>query len=140
MRHVLIDTGPLVACINRRDRFHTWARERLGELSPPLLTCEAVLAEACFLLQDTHGGRTAVMQLVQRGTLQIAFHLEDHVPSVARLMDKYVDVPMALADACLVRMCEIHDDCQVMTLDSDFLVYRHRGRRIIPVLMPPDLP
>ena len=71
-RRILIDTGPLVASINRRDKFHVWARERFGEISPPVLTCEAVLAEACFLLQETSGGSAAVLELVDRGVLLVA--------------------------------------------------------------------
>jgi len=138
-RYVLIDTGPLVASINRRDRFHAWARERLGQTPLPIVTCEAVLAEACFLLQGIHGGSEAVLQFVRREIIQVDFCLAGHISSVAALMAKYADVPMALADACLVRMCELYDNCEVMTLDADFLIYRQKGRQTIPVAMPPDL-
>ena len=138
-RRILIDTGPLVACINRRDKFHSWARERLGEISPPMLTCEAVLAEACFLLQDTSGGTTAVLDLVERGGLLVDFQVSTYIKSIRILTGKYSGVPMSLADACLVKMTELHDDSTVMTLDGDFLIYRRHGRQTISVLMPPDL-
>ena len=137
---VLMDTGPLVASLNRRDRFHLWAKERLGELEPPISTCEPVLAEACFLLRDLPGGAVAVLSLVERGVLQVAFQVPPHARSLATLMAKYANVPMSLADACLVRMTELDESSAVMTLDSDFLVYRRHGRQAIPVLMPPDLP
>ena len=134
-----MDTGPLVAFLNRRDSFHPWARDLFARLHPPLLSCEAVLAEACFLLQGTHGGTAAVLELVNRGILVPQFSLADHLPSVASLMKKYADLPMSLADACLVRMTEIHDICEVASLDSDFLVYRRNGRQRIPVNMPPGI-
>ncbi len=132
-----MDTGPLVASINRRDHYHPWAKARLGELEPPLFTCEPVLAEACFLLRNMPGGSAAVLELVERGVLQVTFHVPTHAKSLATLMTKYANVPMSLADACLVRMTEIEEDSVVMTLDGDFLVYRRHGRQAIPVLLPP---
>ncbi len=138
-RHVLLDTGPLVAALNRRDRYHSWARERLGELVPPLFTCEAVLAEVCFLLRSIPEGSRTVLDLVERGVLRVEFRVSAHVKSLAALMTKYSDVPMSLADACLVRMCELQEDSTVMTLDGDFLLYRRHGRQAIPLLMPSRL-
>ncbi len=134
---MLLDTGPLVASINRRDRFHLWARDRLGEIRPPLLTCEAVLAEACFLLQSAPGGSEAVLMMVDRGVIRVEFQVSAHVRSLVALMTKYANVPMSLADACLVRMSELHEDGMVMTCDRDFLVYHRHGRQTVPVLMPP---
>jgi predicted nucleic acid-binding protein len=133
-----MDTGPLVASLNRRDRFHLWAKAQLGALEPPISTCEPVLAEACFLLRDMPGGAAAVLKLVERGVLQVAFQVAPHAKSLATLMTKYANVPMSLADACLVRMTELDDSSAIMTLDSDFLVYRRHGRQAIPALMPPE--
>lgn len=137
-KHVLMDTGPLVAAINRRDRFHAWAREQLGGIAPPILTCEAVLAEACFLLRDTPGGGAAILDLVEREILRVDFQVAAHVRSLTTLMAKYAGVPMSLADACLVKMTELHENSLLMTLDGDFMIYRRHGRRAIPVLMPPQ--
>jgi predicted nucleic acid-binding protein len=135
-----MDTGPLVAGLNRQDRFHLWAKARLGELEPPISTCEPVLAEACFLLRGTAGGAAAVLKLVERGVLQVTFQVSPHTTSLATLMTKYANLPMSLADACLVRMTELDESSVVMTLDCDFLVYRRHGRQAIPVLMPPEFP
>jgi len=137
-KHVLMHTGPLVASLNRRDRYHRWAKARLSELDPPISTCEPVLAEACFLLRDTQGGAAAVLALVERGVLQVDFQVTPHARSLATLMTKYADVPMSLADACLVRMTELDGSRAVMTLDGDFLRYRRHGRQVIPVMMPPE--
>ena len=138
-KHVLMDTGPLVASLNRRDRYHRWAKARLGELEPPISTCEPVLAEACFLLRDSPGGAAAILALVDRGVLLVDFQVTPHARAIARLMAKYADVPMSLADACLVRMTELDGRRAVMTLDGAFLVYRRHGRQVIPLITPPEL-
>ena len=135
-RFVLLDTGPLVAGINRRDRHHEWARLWFDKIEPPLLTCEPVLAESCFILQSCPGGAKAVLEMVRRGALEVAFDVAGQVQPVSRLMAKYADVPMSLADACLVRMSELTPESKVMTLDSDFQIYRRHGRQVIPVISP----
>lgn len=134
--HVLLDTGPLVASINRNDRFHQWTCMRFGEIEPPLLTCEPVLAESCFLLRSYPRGAAAVLELVQRGILKVAFRIEDHVQTVAKLMSKYADISMSLADACLVRMSELDSQAAIMTIDANFRIYRRHGRQTIPLVAP----
>jgi predicted nucleic acid-binding protein len=135
---VLLDTGPLVASINRRDRFHEWTKAQLAQIEPPLFTCEAVLAEACFLLRQLPDGSGAVAELVARKILEVPFRVDAHARSLAALMEKYANVPMPLADACLVRMSELHEESLVMTLDQDFRLYRRHGRQVIPTLIPPE--
>lgn len=135
---VILDTGPLVASINRRDRFHVWAQAQLGQIAPPMFTCEPVLAEACFLLRDSPGGAEAVLAMVERGVLQVEFQVAAQIGSLAALMAKYIDIPMSLADACLVRMTELIEGSAILTLDKNFLVYRRHGRRVIPVVMPDE--
>jgi len=134
--HVLLDTGPLVAVINRGDRFHEWARTRFGQIAPPLLTCEAVLAEACYLLRAHPGGSEAVLEFVQRGLVKTAFRLEEQAGPVRKLISKYATVPMSLADACLVRLSEVESQGVILTLDSDFHIYRRHGRQTIPLIAP----
>ena len=137
IRGVLVDTGPLVAALNRLDRHHKWAKARLAEIAPPMLTCEAVLAELCFLVRNIPGGSRAALELVRQGVLELPFRSADHIEPLTRLMKKYADVPMSFADACLVRMSEVHADSVLLTLDRDFLVYRRNGRQVIPTLIPP---
>ena len=134
---VLLDTGPLVASINRRDRFHEWAKAQLGQIEPQLLTCEAVLGEACFLLRHLTVGSRAIAEMVDRKIVEIPFRLDAHAKSLAHLLDKYSNVPISLADACLVRMSELYENVVVLTLDRDFELYRRHGRQVIPTLMPP---
>jgi predicted nucleic acid-binding protein len=134
--NVLLDTGPLVAFLNRRDKFHNWALAQWDQIKPPMLTCEAVISEACFLLAGTNTGIDSVMQMIQRKITTVSFHLDEHIPPVKKLLLKYRSVPISLADACLIRMSELHPDSRIFTLDSDFNLYRKDRRRIIPTIMP----
>jgi predicted nucleic acid-binding protein len=135
-RRVLLDTGPLVAFLNARDHFHEWAKVRLAEVQPPAITCEAVIAEACHLLRGTNGGSEAVLGLLDRGLIAVPFRLEDEVEPLRRLLARYRDLPISLADACLVRLAELERSPLVLTLDSDFSIYRIHGRQAIPALLP----
>jgi predicted nucleic acid-binding protein len=136
---VLLDTGPLVALLSRRDRYHDWARQEMAAVNPPLLTCESVLSEACFLLRQRPDGRTAVLELARRGLVAAAFDLDREAAAVQKLLGRYGDVPMDLADACLVRLAELTAGSVLLTLDSDFRIYRMHGRQVIPVRMPREL-
>jgi predicted nucleic acid-binding protein len=138
LRVVLADTGPIVAYLNGRDRHHAWAVGELKQLRPPLLTCEAVLSEAVYLLRATAGGCDRVLDMIGRGVLRATFDLQGEVTAVTGLLRRYRSLPMDLADACLVRMSELHADCAVLTVDSEFRdVYRRNGRQVIPTLLPP---
>ena len=133
-----MDAGPLVALVDRRDRYHEWASTQLGPTAAPLLTCEPVLTEACFLLQALRGGSAAVLELVSRSALLVSFSLGEEATAVARLLARHSNVPMTLADACLVRMSERLAGSVVATLDRDFTIYRRHGRQIVPTIMPAD--
>jgi len=136
---VLVDTGPIVAFLNSRDRYHEWSRETFAEIEAPVMSCEAVLSEACFLLRTARGGSEAVLKLVDRGLVRLPFRLEAETGPIRRLLSRYSNVPMSLADACLVRMSERLSDSVLLTLDRDFKVYRKHGRNVIPIRMPDGL-
>lgn len=134
---VLLDTGPLVAFLNRRDTWHDWSVEQFGQIRPPLLTCEAVLSEAAFLLRQDVRGVEGILALVERGLVTTShWRLDDEAEPLRRLMKRYANVPMSLADACLVRMTETRAGVTVLTLDRDFRVYRRLGRQTIPLITP----
>jgi uncharacterized protein len=135
---VLIDTGPLVAFLNRRDRYHGWAKQQLAKLEPPLLTCEAVASEACFLLRAQPGGAEAVIELIERELLELTFDLGEEASRVRDVIARYANLPASLADVCLVRMAELHAGSRVLTLDSHFKVYRIHGRKVIPTISPDE--
>ncbi len=133
-QNIIIDTGPIVAFINARDKYHEWAKDQLSRITPPLLTCEAVISEACFLLGPIYGGSETVLELMKRGVLSSPFRIEDSLEQVKWLLKKYSGVPISLADACLVRMSEIYPGSTVFTLDSDFSIYRKNKRNVIPII------
>ncbi len=134
--HAIVDTGPLVAFLDRSERHPRWTAERIDELDAPLLVCEPVLTEATVLLARFPIAQDALFTLLQNGALVVGFRMDEHGVALHRLPRKYRDTPMSLADASVVRMAEIHDSHSVLTLDSAFAVYRKHGRIPI-VLIPP---
>jgi predicted nucleic acid-binding protein len=133
---VIVDTGPIVASLDADESHHSWTLARLGELRPPLLTCEAVLTEAAFLLTRVGADPSLVTTLVTRGFLTVVHLFDDDAEALGRLLRRYSNVPMSLADACLVRIVERTANSSVLTLDSDFHIYRQKDRRRIPLLIP----
>ena len=133
-RSVLADAGFLVALLSSRDNHHQWAVMQASEFPPPWSTCEAVLSEAFHLL----GGRGAANlgALLRRRAVLVTFELTKNVEPVMRLIEKYANVPMGLADACLVRMTETLADPIVLTTGEDFRVYRRHSRQVVPLVMP----
>jgi uncharacterized protein len=130
----IADTGFVVAFLNRLDKHHDWAAEIGLRAVEPFLTCGAVLAESAFLVESTN----KVMGLVQRGFLRIAFDLPKNIEEVAALAGRYDDRQPDLADLCLIRMSEIHEELPILTVDEkDFRVYRRNGREVIPIVCPP---
>jgi predicted nucleic acid-binding protein len=89
-----------------------------------------------YLLARYPKAQDAVLELVHNGALRIAFQINEHIGALRTLLQKYGDIPMSLADACLVRMAEIHDRHAVFTLDSDFFAYRKHGRASLPLIHP----
>lgn len=133
---VLIDTGPLVSFLAAGSEHHEWVCEQWRRLHPPMLTCEPVLTEAAFLLKREGRDPDALFELLDRGVLRVNLGIEDQLADIRALMSRYRDRPMSLADACLVRLSEMHKNGTIFTLDSDFRIYRRHGNRVIPVLMP----
>ncbi len=131
---IIADTGAIVAALDRREPTHAWAAQNFRMLPKPFLTCEAVITEACYLMRPSKNGEKDVLYLLDQGVLTISFSLAGEVESIMRLMQKYADVPMSLADACIVRMSELLDGAAVMTLDSDFRIYRRRRNKPIELI------
>ncbi len=133
---VLIDSGPLVAALRRRDQHHKWARAHFEAGTEAFLTCEAVVSESFFLLERSREGTEALSAVLDRGIVRVQFSLAEQLSETLRLLRRYGDTPMSFADACLVRMSEQMNDAVIFTTDSDFRTYRRNGRQVIPTLMP----
>lgn len=132
----LIDTGPLVAFLNRKEKHHAWIVRELGLIESPLYTCEAVISEACYLLMRIHSGPIKLLELISRGLLRCHFDFNRQSHAVTQLMKRYDNIPMTFADACLVCMVDTLNAQTLFTFDSDFTIYRQRNRQHIPVRSP----
>jgi len=135
---VLLDTGPLVTFLAAGLKHHDWVCEQWKRLAPPLITCEPVLTEAAFLLKREARETDPVFALLERGILRVGLQIEDQLADLRALMRRYRDRPMSLADACLVRLAEMHSGSVIFTFDTDFRIYRRHGSKVIPVLMPEE--
>lgn len=133
---IIVDTGPLVALLYRREQYHSWSAAQAAQLPGPFYTCEAVLTEAHFLLQSVPQGTQRLVELVARGRLNLDYSYGDHHVRVDELLLRYGDVPMSFADACLVNMAEHLGDASILTLDHDFRIYRKHRDQALSVLMP----
>ncbi|MGI8849536.1 MAG: type II toxin-antitoxin system VapC family toxin [Pyrinomonadaceae bacterium] len=133
---LIADTGVLVGLIYERDQWNEWARTQAANLPVPYLTCEAVITEVCYLLKDVLDGEQKALQMIELGVLQVNFSLSTEFGAVKALMKKYENVPMSLADACLVRISELIENSVVFTTDSDFHIYRKNGRQKISLIIP----
>jgi predicted nucleic acid-binding protein len=132
--NVLVDAGFVVALLSSSDTHHQWAAAQAPRLAPPWSTCEAALSEAFHLLGAR--GAPGLSALLHRRCVLSAFDLAEELEAVLKLMQKYSDVPMSLADACLVRMTETFADPVLLTTDGDFRVYRRHSRHAIPCVIP----
>lgn len=138
----IVDTGFLVAVFYPHDAYHSWAVKELEKISTPLLTCEAVITETMHILRQytTHGYQGFCASLRGSAYLEIPFRAAERLPNVLALLAQYADTPMDFADACLVQMVEEYNPAQavVLTIDSDFWVYRAHQTKSIALIIPPD--
>ncbi len=135
MKPILLDTGVIVALLDRSERHHAQSAEVISDIDRPLVTCEAVIAAACYLLRHTQGAPEAIIKNVAIGVFQTPVRLVDRAAVVEKLLKKYRNVPMDLADACLVDLADQVNTGQVLTLDSDFEIYRWRSRQKFKLLL-----
>jgi uncharacterized protein len=137
-RRVLVDSGPLVALLDRRDTHHGWVQRELANLREPLLTCEAVLSEVFFLLSRVRSGTRLLVSMLRDGLVSTSpsFSYVGESAEILRHLERYASVPMSFADACLLRMSELEQDSIIFTTDRDFLTYRRHRRQPIPLISP----
>lgn len=136
MSRVLLDTGPLVALLSEREERHSWVTTQWAGWTEPCVTCGPVLTEAFHLLARVRGGPAALRTALREGLIVVEFDLRAELPQVLDLMDRYENVPMSLADGCLVRMAELSPTAQVFTLDQDFRIYRKNRAEPLGLVAP----
>lgn len=136
METVILDASPLVAYFDADESHHSWCVRHFDALKPPLLSCEVAIAEAVYIVESRGGDSGRIFEFLRQGVIQLPFHLGDEIEAIVALRQRYSDLPMSLADACLLRMSETHTNARVFTLDSDFKIYRRHGRQIVPLIFP----
>jgi uncharacterized protein len=138
VKPTLLDTGVIVALLDRSERRHGRCVAVMERWQRPLVTCEAVIAESCHLLRGLPGAPETVLQNVERGVFQIPFQLSRSVAPVRRILRKYRDLPADFADACLIHLAEELNTGDILTLDGDFQLYRWRRNRPFCLLVALD--
>ncbi len=136
MGPLLLDTSVIVAWLDRRDRNHRRCVAVVAGLNSPLVTCEAVIVESCYLLESVFGAKEDILANVANGIFQIPFQLARCAAQIQRILQKYHDTPADFADACLIHMADELDTGDILTLDSDFKHYRWRRNRTFRLLIP----
>jgi predicted nucleic acid-binding protein len=135
VKPVLLDTGVIVALLDRSERLHEACADTVRGIEAPLITCEAVIAESCYLLRNLAGASEAVIENVAAGIFQIPFQLSREAAGVKQVLRKYRDRQIDLADACLIRLADEFGAADILTLDRDFAVYRwgrNKAFRMLP--------
>lgn len=133
---IIVDAGPLIAWACHRDALHRWALRMLEEIEAPLYCCEPVLAEVFWRLSKYSVSAEVVWDWIHRKIIVVEFSANEHYADLRRLMQRYADRKIDFADACLVRMSELHRDSRVFTCDGDFKIYRRNERMQIPLIFP----
>ena len=134
-KRAIADAGLFVAYLDPDDQHHDWAVEEFERFAV-FDTCEAVVAEAGHLITRAFGNPARVLGVLDIGVVRIAYDVRGDEARLEKLVTTYADRPMDFADACLVRMSEQHGNCEVLTVDRDFHVYRRHGDQAIPVSIP----
>ncbi len=133
---IVLDTGPLVALLDASDEHHAWAAAEFSRFEGKVRVCEAVLTEALFLLRSLRPAQEKILEWVERGELTCDFVLLEEARAVRALWKRYANVPMSLADACIVRMAEMHPRSVICTVDADFSIYRRDTSHPLNLLTP----
>ncbi len=135
MKPVLLDTGVIVALLDRDEGAHRICAAAVHAAAVPLITCEAVIAESCYLLRNFPGAPEAILDNVVAGIFQIPFQISKEATSVKQILRKYRDRKIDLADACLISLADEFETGDILTLDKDFTIYRwgrNKPFRILP--------
>jgi predicted nucleic acid-binding protein len=133
---IIVDAGPLIALVDKGEVDHKPCVEALTQLTAPMITTWPTLTEAMYLLGSAGGWKAqeALWKLIGRGDLQLIELDESMCKRTQALMAKYQDMPMDLADASLVAVAEMLNLKRIFTLDSDFHVYRFKGRQAFEII------
>lgn len=134
----IVDSGPIIAALNRRDRHHGWAKAVFASLGAPPVTCEAVLTEVCWHLRESPEAVARVLEMGPRGDLRLFPVAAAEGAALAGLIRKY-GRRMDLVDAGIVRLAELFPQAKVITIDQvDFRLYRRNRHEPILLIHPEE--
>ncbi len=136
MNHVVVDTGPLVAFFRKADHYHGWILDQLAHMQATLVTCEAVLSETLFLVRYDKRAVASLKSMMEGRLLLVESVFSEHAQDVMDVIEKYRDLPASVADACVIVLHQRLNSSRILTLDSDFLIYR-RPDGSLPDLIAP---
>jgi uncharacterized protein len=136
LKPALLDTGAIVALLDASDSFHRRCAEALADLRAPLITCEAVIAESCYLLRNVEGASEAMLESIASREFLLPISLSDMALQVRRIFGKYRDRRIDLADAALIHLANEFQTADILTVDSDFHVYRWGRNNAFHLLVP----
>jgi uncharacterized protein len=136
LKPVLLDTGVIVALFDRSERRNAECVAAINSTGAPLITCEAVIAESCYLLRDFRGAAERIMENIASGAFQIGLQLSRNAAAIRRILRQYRDRKIDFADACLIHLANELRTGEILTLDSDFEIYRWSGNRRFDPLIP----
>jgi predicted nucleic acid-binding protein len=132
----ILDTGPLVAFANAADVHHPWAVDVLNSLGEPPVTCEIVLAEACYLLASSRRAVAQVLALPTQRRVLVEPVLVKDADLVRNAVTRYWPT-MDLADGCVLQLAERYPRAKIVTTDlRDFRIYRRAGGQFLNLIHP----
>jgi len=138
VKPVLLDTGFIVALLNKNDASHLLCSRFHDTLDRQFVTCEPVIVESCYLLRNAPGAIEVILRNVAEGIFEIPVRLASSAIQIRVLLEKYRDLPASLADVALVHMADELDTGEILTLDRHFIHYRWRRTRAFHMLIPLD--
>ena len=131
MKRCLIDAGPLIALFNNSDRYHQSVLEFIRDYQGVLLTTWPVITEVCYMLNFSNQAQTDFLKWISIGAVRIHEIGNLSMDRLIELINKYNDVPMDLADASLVLVSEETVITEIISIDSDFNIYRNNNHKFL---------
>jgi uncharacterized protein len=134
---VILDTGPLVALLCKRDQWHPWAKSYFDKWDKPMISCESVLSESFFLLKREHIDLSGILSVfIEKQILIVENFSRTELLNIFLKMEKFRNIPMSFADACLVQISEKFPERKIFTLDSDFRLYTNAQGKNLSLIIP----
>lgn len=136
MKTVLVDTGPIIALIDNRDSYHTWAASKIDTFENPMITNTAVVVEVLFILKRLNKNANRFFGFVNEGIIKVKNPYPNNAELIHSMYSKYADLPASFADICLLSMIKQSKETKLFTIDSDFLIYHDSKGKPLNLISP----